>query len=259
MSDDTVSTRQLGTGASLEINDVTAGYGGRPVLRGVSIKVNPGEIVSIVGPNGSGKSTLLKSVVGTVTVQSGNIRLNGKDITGQAPEDVARIGVGYVPQVDDVFGPLSVRENLEMGGYLLPQREVKANVERVLLTFPQLGRMMTRRAGKLSGGERKMLAFGRVIMLTPTLCVLDEPTANLAPLIAIELLEQHVRRLAENGASVLIVEQRAKAVLAISDRTYVLTGGQVRMEGTPATLSNDPAFVDSFLGGSPAGAVRNEG
>lgn len=246
MSDD-----QTVTGASLAINDITAGYGGRPVLRGVSIRVNPGEIVSIVGPNGSGKSTLLKSVVGTVQIQAGSIQLNDRDITGKAPEEVARIGVGYVPQVDDVFGPLSVRENLEMGGYLLPAKQVKDNVERVLLTFPQLARMLGRRAGKLSGGERKMLAFGRVIMLRPTLYVLDEPTANLAPLIATELLENHVRRLAESGASVLIVEQRAKAVLAISDRTYVLTGGQVRMEGTPESLRDDPAFVESFLGGSP--------
>lgn len=228
------------------------------MLRGVSIHVEPGEIVSIVGPNGSGKSTLLKSVVGTVQVQSGSIQFNEKDITGKAPEDVARIGVGYVPQVDDVFGPLSVRENLEMGGYLLPTRQVRENVERVLVTFPQLGGMLSRRAGKLSGGERKMLAFGRVIMLRPTLYVLDEPTANLAPLIAMALLEDHVRRLAESGASVLIVEQRAKAVLAISDRTYVLTGGQVRMEGTPESLADDPAFVESFLGGGPTGADRVE-
>jgi ABC-type branched-subunit amino acid transport system ATPase component len=242
------------TGSSLLIKDVTAGYGGRPVLRDIDAHVEPGEIVSIVGPNGSGKSTLLKSVVGTVKVTSGSIVLDGLEITGKLPEDVARIGVGYVPQVDDVFGPLSVRENLEMGGYLLPQNQVKDNIDRVLATFPQLARMMNRRAGKLSGGERKMLAFGRVIMLKPTLYVLDEPTANLAPQIAIELLDQHVRRLADTGASVLIVEQRAKAVLGISDRTYVLAGGQVRMEGTPAILSEDPAFVESFLGGSGGAA-----
>ena len=242
------------SGSALLIQDLTAGYGGRPVIRGITAHVEPGEIVSIVGPNGSGKSTLLKSVVGTVKVTSGSILLDEHAITGKLPEDVARIGVGYVPQVDDVFGPLSVRENLEMGGYLLPQKQVKANIERVLVTFPQLARMMNRRAGKLSGGERKMLAFGRVIMLKPTLYVLDEPTANLAPQIAIELLEQHVRRLADTGASVLIVEQRAKAVLGISDRTYVLAGGQVRMEGTPALLSENPAFVESFLGGTGGGA-----
>lgn len=241
------------TGAALRIRDVTAGYGGRPVVHGVSIEVDPGQVVSIVGPNGSGKSTLLKSVVGVVRVLSGSITLDGKDITNTATEEVARLGVGYVPQVDDIFGPLNVLENLEMGGYLLPPREVAKRVERVLATFPQLAQMLRRRAGKLSGGERKMLAMGRILMLEPTLCVLDEPTANLAPLIAKELLQEHVRQLASAGASVLIVEQRAKAVLEICDRAYVLAGGRVRMVGTPAELSDSPAFVDSFLGGKGAG------
>lgn len=247
------------SGSSLTTSEVTAGYGGRPVVRAVSISVAPGEIVSIVGPNGSGKSTLLKCVVGIVRVQSGRVLLNEREITGHLPEDVARAGVGYVPQVDDVFGPLTVRENLEMGGYLLPAKQVPANVERVLATFPQLSRMLGRRAGKLSGGERKMLAMGRVLMLQPTLYVLDEPTANLAPAIAIQLLQEQVRQLAINGASILIVEQRARAVLEISDRTYVLAGGQVRMEGTPKELATSPAFVESFLGGTSERVSRIEG
>jgi len=159
---------------------------------------------------------------------------------------VARIGVGYVPQVDDVFAPLTVRENLEMGGYLLKAREVPARVEHVLEVFPQLRRMVTRRAGKLSGGERKMLAMGRALMLEPALVVLDEPTANLAPIIAASVLREHVRQLARTGASVLVVEQRAKAVLEISDRTYVLGGGQLRMEGTPSELSASGEFIESF-------------
>jgi ABC-type branched-subunit amino acid transport system ATPase component len=229
---------------------VTAGYGGRPVIREVSIHVEPGEIVSIVGPNGSGKSTLLKCVVGIVRVQAGMVLLDNRNVTGNLPEDVARAGVGYVPQVDDVFGPLTVRENLEMGGYLLPTKQISANIDRVLSTFPQLSRMLTRRAAKLSGGERKMLAMGRVLMLRPTLYVLDEPTANLAPVIAIQLLQEQVRQLATSGASVLIVEQRAKAVLEISDRTYVLAGGRLRMEGTPKVLASSQAFVESFLGGA---------
>src|SRR5205807_7700861 len=137
------------------------------------------------------------------------------------PENVARIGVGYVPQIDDVFAPLTVRENLEMGGYLLKPREVQSRVEHVMSVFPQLARMRGRRAGKLSGGERKMLAMGRALMLSPSLVVLDEPTANLAPMIAHTVLQDHVRQLAGTGASVLIVEQRARAVLEISDRTYV--------------------------------------
>jgi branched-chain amino acid transport system ATP-binding protein len=149
-----------------------------------------------------------------------------------------------------VFAPLSVRENLEMGGYLLPRKDIAGRIEHVLAVFPRLATMLQRTAGKLRGGERKMLAMGRVLMLEPAVFLLDEPTANLAPAIAQSLLAEHVRQLADGGAAVLIVEQRAKAVLAISDRTFVLGGGQLRMEGTPAELSASPAFVDSFLDGS---------
>jgi ABC-type branched-subunit amino acid transport system ATPase component len=236
-------------GVALRTVELTAGYGGSPVVHSVSIGVEPGEVVSIVGPNGSGKSTLLKGIVGLVEIMSGQVLVGDRDVTGWPSENVARIGVGYVPQVDDVFAPLTVHENLEMGGYLLKSREVGARVEHVLEVFPQLRKMLSRRAGKLSGGERKMLAMGRVLMLEPALVVLDEPTANLAPIIAVSVLQQHVRQLARTGASVLIVEQRAKAVLEISDRTYVLGGGQLRMEGSPSELAESPEFVDSFLGG----------
>ena len=175
--------------------------------------------------------------------------IGDRDVTNLPPEEVARAGVGYVPQVDDVFAPLTVRENLEMGGYLLPRTQVSAHIEQVIAVFPRLGSMLGRPAGKLSGGERKMLAMGRVLMLEPAVFLLDEPTASLAPAIARSLLDEHVRRLAEGGATVLIVEQRARAVLAISDRTYVLGGGRLQLEGTPAKLSASPDFVRSFLGG----------
>jgi branched-chain amino acid transport system ATP-binding protein len=168
-------------GIELRTEELTAGYGGRPVVHGVSISVAPGEIVSIVGPNGSGKSTLLKAIVGVVEVLSGKVLIGGRDATGWPSEEIARSGVGYVPQVDDVFAPLTVRENLEMGGYLLKSRDVERRIEHVISVFPQLSRMASRRAGKLSGGERKMLAMGRALMLSPALVVLDEPTANLAP------------------------------------------------------------------------------
>ncbi|HEY6538008.1 MAG TPA: ATP-binding cassette domain-containing protein, partial [Candidatus Dormibacteraeota bacterium] len=144
----------------------------------------------------------------------------------------------------------SVRENLEMGGYLLPARQVPGRIEHVLTVFPQLERMLSRKAGRLSGGERKMLAMGRVLMLEPRAFILDEPTANLAPALAHALLEEHVRQLSATGASVLLVEQRARAALKISDRTYVLTGGRCQMEGSPADLIASPNFVDTFLGGS---------
>ena len=228
-------------GVSLRTEALTAGYERSPVVHGVSISVQPGEVVSIVGPNGSGKSTMLKGIVGLVEIMSGRVLVGDEDVTGWPSENVARIGVGYVPQIDDVFGPLTVRENLEMGGYLLKPRDVPDRISHVLEIFPRLSTMLGRRAGKLSGGERKMLAMGRALMLDPALVVLDEPTANLAPAIA---------------ASVLVVEQRARAVLEISDRTYVLGGGRLLMEGTPSELSSSPEFVESFLGG---GAQRRSG
>ena len=237
-------------GAVLRATGVTAGYGGDPVIRDITVHAAPGQVVSLVGANGSGKSTLLKSLVGVVRVSAGTVTVGERDLTNRPPEDVARAGVGYVPQVDDVFAPLTVRENLEMGGYLLRPAQVRARIEGVVAVFPRLASMLTRQAGKLSGGERKMLAVGRVLMLEPAVFLLDEPTANLAPTIASGLLDEHVRHLAQDGAAVLIVEQRARAVLAISDHTYVLAGGEVRMEGTPAELAASPAFVESFLGGT---------
>ncbi|MGB9113672.1 MAG: ABC transporter ATP-binding protein [Acidimicrobiales bacterium] len=240
----------------LRVEALSAGYDGRPVVHGVSLDVSPGEVVSVVGPNGSGKSTLLKAIVGVVAVLSGHVSLGDTDLTNHKVEDIARCGVGYVPQVDDVFTPLTVKENLEMGGYLLPAPEVAARIGSVIEVFPRLGSMLARRASKLSGGERKMLAMGRVLMLRPAIFVLDEPTANLAPQVARSLLRDHVRSLAREGAGVLLVEQRARAALEISDHAYVLGGGQLRMEGTPAELADSEAFVDSFLGGVAASDQR---
>jgi len=245
-------------GLPLRAQGISAGYGGDPVIRDITVAVAPGEVVSMVGPNGSGKSTLLKSLVGLVQVARGTVRVGEADLTNRSPEEIARAGVGYVPQVDDVFSSLSVRENLEMGGYLLRRHEVTGRIERVLAIFPRLSSMLGRSAGKLSGGERKMLAMGRVLMLSPGVFLLDEPTANLAPKVAGALLSEHVRQLAVDGAAVLVVEQRARAVLAISDRTYVLGGGQVRMTGTPAELAASPGFVESFLGGGHAAAPSGE-
>ncbi|MGH7609292.1 MAG: ABC transporter ATP-binding protein [Candidatus Dormibacteria bacterium] len=237
-------------GASLAADALSAGYSGRPVVQELSLHVEPGEVVSVVGPNGSGKSTLLKALVGVVQVLAGRVLLDGADVTNWTPDAAARAGIGYVPQVDDVFPPLTVRENLEMGGYLLPIRQVPERIARVLQVFPQLAGMLGRRAGRLSGGERKMLAMGRVLMLEPRAFILDEPTANLAPALAQALLQQHIHQLRLTGASVLVVEQRARAVLAISDRTYVLTGGRCQLEGKPEELIASPHFIDTFLGGT---------
>jgi ABC-type branched-subunit amino acid transport system ATPase component len=236
-------------GLVLTTTALAAGYDGRAIVSDISIEASPGKVISIVGPNGSGKSTLLKSLVGVVRVLHGSVSVGGNDVTNMHPEDVAKLGVGYVPQIDDVFPPLSVKENLEIGGYLLKKHDIPDRIAAVVDRFPRLKEMMHRKAGKLSGGERKMLAMGRVLMLSPSVLVLDEPTANLAPMIATQLLEEYVRGFADSGSTVLLVEQRAKSALRISNWTYVLGGGRVVLEGAPEDLQENPAFIESFLGG----------
>ena len=233
---------------SLRGEAITAGYGGVPVIRDVSISVGPGEIVAVIGPNGAGKSTLLKSLVGILRLTSGKVSLGAEDVTNRAPEELAQRGVGYVPQVNDIFEPLTVLENLEMGGYLLTGLQVRARVAEVGDVFPQLPPMLKRRADKLSGGERKMLAIARVLMLDPTVLILDEPTANLSPKLADSLLREHVKRLAGVGKAVLLVEQRARAAMQIADWTSVLVSGSVRLEGRPADLIARDDFEELFLG-----------
>jgi ABC-type branched-subunit amino acid transport system ATPase component len=235
----------------LRAEGITAGYGAVPVVHGESIADGAGEIVAIIGPNGAGKSTLLKSLVGILKLISGRIMLGTDDVTGHAPEDLARRGVGYVPQVQDIFEPLSVKENLEMGGYLLKDSTLPARLKNVCEIFPTLAPMMKRRADKLSGGERKMLAIGRVLMLDPRVLILDEPTANLAPIIADAVLREQVRRLADAGKAVLLVEQRARAALEIADWTVVLVSGAVRLEGRPKDLLERSDFEALFLGAGP--------
>jgi ABC-type branched-subunit amino acid transport system ATPase component len=234
----------------LRTEGLSAGYDGRAIVSDITVEATPGKVVSVVGPNGSGKSTLLKALVGVVRVLEGHVTVGESEITNLAPEAVAKLGVGYVPQVDDVFPPLSVKENLEIGGYLLSRHEIPARIDAVLDFFPKLKSMMSRKAGKLSGGERKMLAMGRVLMLSPSVLVLDEPTANLAPMVATQLLEEFVRGFADHGSTVLLVEQRARAALRISDWTYVLGGGRVVLAGAPQDLEQNPDFIESFLGGS---------
>ena len=227
---------------------IVSGYGTVPVVRGVSIAVGPGEIVAIIGPNGAGKSTLLKSLVGILRVTAGRVMMDGAAVTNHPPEDLARRGVGYVPQVQDIFEPLTVFENLEMGGYLLPPAEVRARAGEVVEIFPALAPMLKRRADKLSGGERKMLAIGRVLMLDPRVLILDEPTANLAPQLADTLLGEHIRGLGARGKAVLLVEQRARAALDIAAWTTVLVSGETRLEGRPGELLERQDFEELFLG-----------
>src|ERR1700682_3569409 len=244
---------------SLRAEHITSGYEGVPVVRDVSISVGPGEIVAVIGPNGAGKSTLLKSLVGILRLTGGKISLGPDAVTGHPPEDLAKRGVGYVPQVQDIFEPLSVKENLEMGGYLLKDSALPARIKEVCEVFPALTPMMKRRADKLSGGERKMLAIARVLMLDPRVLILDEPTANLSPQLADALLREHVRRLADLGKAVLLVEQRARAALEVANWTQVLVSGLTRLEGRPGELLERPDFEELFLGpGPPVREVSNE-
>jgi ABC-type branched-subunit amino acid transport system ATPase component len=238
--------------ALLEIDGLSAGYGQAPVVRDVTITVAREEVVTVVGPNGAGKSTLLKTVLGVLAPMGGRITLAGESIGGLRTDQIARKGVGYVPQVRDVFETLTVRENLEMGGFVLGRREVEARVAEVMEVYPALAAMRDRHGGNLSGGERKMLAMGRVLMTRPSLLVLDEPTAGLSPQLAHMLLHEHVARLASTGVGILLVEQHARDALSISDRAYVLAAGQVALHDSAATLLERPDIHEIFLGRTAA-------
>jgi branched-chain amino acid transport system ATP-binding protein len=232
----------------LRAEAITAGYGGVPVIRDVSLSVGLGEIVAIIGPNGAGKSTLLKAMVGILRVTAGRVMLGKDEVTNHPPEELARRSVGYVPQVQDIFEPLTVLENLDMGGYLLKASTIKTRIGEVLDVFPQLKPMLKRRADKLSGGERKMLAIARVLMLDPRVLILDEPTANLAPQLADRLLREQINGLGQLGKAVLLVEQRARAALDIAAWTSVLVSGSTRMEGRSGELLDRQDFEELFLG-----------
>jgi branched-chain amino acid transport system ATP-binding protein len=241
----------------LEVRGLVSGYGGAPIVHGVDVSVGVGEVATIVGPNGAGKSTLLKAITGQIDVTAGSVVFDGDDVTGLRGDRLARRGVGYVPQVNDVFRALTVAENLEMGGYLLARRDVGPRVEEVLETFPALAEMRTRTASKLSGGERKMLAIGRVLMLSPRVIIFDEPTANLAPVLARAVLEEQVRGLADAGSAVVLVEQRASEALAIGNWGYLMVGGLVELSGPAAGLLARDDIGELFLGrGKPSSPDR---
>lgn len=236
----------------LRVNGVDAGYKGLAIIRDVSVCAACGEVVAVIGPNGAGKSTLLKAVMGVLQPMAGSITLGAKDIGGLRADEIARSGVGYVPQVRDVFEPLSVKENLEMGAYGMRRREIAHRIAEVVEAYPQLGRMMNRAAGNLSGGERKMVAIGRVMMTRPSLMILDEPTAGLSPNLAHQLLETYVRQLTDQGVAVLLVEQRARDALKISNFAYVMASGRVQFASAAAELLDRPDLGEVFLGKAAA-------
>ncbi|MGE5617301.1 MAG: ABC transporter ATP-binding protein [Candidatus Woesearchaeota archaeon] len=238
---------------ALTIHGLTAGYGGPPIVNGIDMQVAYGKVVAVVGPNGAGKSTLLKAVLGVARVHAGRVELNGRDVTGVPLEKLARLGVGYVPQLDDVFEGLRVRENLDMGAYLANRSQKAERLERVLELFPQLKPRMNRFVETLSGGERKMTAIARVLMLDPSVLILDEPTASLSPELSRTVLEEQVRALGDLGKGVLLVEQKAVAALGIADWAYMLVRGAVVMSADAQEVLEKPDMREIFLGASAPG------
>lgn len=232
----------------LVVNSLNAGYEKLQVLYDVDFFVGEKEIVAVVGPNGSGKSTLLKSIFGLTSVYSGSIKLNGEELTKLPPHEVARRGVVYLPQVDNVFSNLTVKENLLMAAYTLRRRDLAKELDRTFNFFPLLKECLNRKACTLSGGERQMLAMAMSLFRKPRLIMFDEPTANLAPKITSEVFE-YIKRLKEElGISIVLVEQNAKKALEISDRAYLLVGGRVLYEGKSQELLSERRLGRIYLG-----------
>ncbi len=232
----------------LEVADLVAGYEpGVPIVRGVSIHVNAGEIVVMLGPNGAGKSTLVKAVAGLVPKTSGIVRLGGGDITTLAAHKMVRGGLAFVPQTENVFTAMSVADNLALASAVLPRAERARGIEEMYTVFPDLAQQAGLLAGRLSGGQRQMLAIARALMVKPKLLALDEPSAGLSPRL-VDLVFARLKGIRQTGVTILLVEQNARAALAIGDRAYVLADGRNRHEGPAAELWNDPAIAELYLG-----------
>jgi branched-chain amino acid transport system ATP-binding protein len=233
--------------ALLSVEALDAGYGDLQILTDVNIFVSEGEYVTIVGPNGAGKSTVMKSIFGLTNVMGGVIEFDGQDVAGKDPEDIIHYGLGFVPQNENVFAGLTVRENLEMGAYILDEFPEDALAE-IYDRFPILEERSEQKAGTLSGGQRQMLAMGRALMLNPDLLMLDEPSAGLAPDLVDEMFDR-IDRINEAGTAVLMVEQNAKEALRRCDRGYVLVDGKNRYVDSGEALLADEQVRQDFLGG----------
>jgi branched-chain amino acid transport system ATP-binding protein len=230
------------------VEGLTAGYSRVPVVKDVSLDLALGEVVLVMGPNGAGKSTLVKAITGQLPLISGRVSIEDTDVSKMREEDRVARGIGYVPQRRDVFGPLSVLENLQMGAFRVPAKEVSGRIAEVLELFPALPALTKRHAKTLSGGERKMVAIARALVADPRLLILDEPTSNLAPQIATTVLTGVVRRVAEAGRAVLLIEQRVSLALEIASWGYLLTDGQVRLQGSAEHFRSRDDLGSLFLG-----------
>lgn len=234
--------------AELAVVDLVAGYAvDVPIVRGLTLDVRANEIVTVLGPNGAGKSTFIKAVAGLVAVHSGTVLLRGRPITGIATHQLVREGLAYVPQVGNIFVRLTVIENLELGG-LMAKADTRRQMDAIFALFPDLAAQRSRAAGRLSGGQRQMVAVGRALMAKPRLLMLDEPSAGLSPKLT-ETLFQKLTEIRASGVTILMVEQNAKAALAISDRGYVLSEGQQRFTGAARDLLASPEVGELYLGG----------
>jgi neutral amino acid transport system ATP-binding protein len=231
----------------LEVSGVFAGYiKDLDILQGISMRVDAGELVTIIGPNGAGKSTLAKTVFGLLNPHTGSIRFNGEEITGLSPDRIVERGMGYVPQIANVFKSLSIDENLEMGAFV-KAGSIKALKQEMYDRFPALVPKRNQSAGTLSGGERQQLAMAKALMLSPNLLILDEPSAALSPIMVTNVFEQ-IKQVQASGTAILLVEQNAKQALQMSDRGYVLEAGRDKYEGRGVDLLNDPKVGELYLG-----------
>ncbi len=220
----------------LELSGITAGYGKIPIIRDINLTVARGETLAVIGPNGSGKSTLAKTVIGLTTLFSGTIKFDGVDVTSLPPDRRALLGIGYLPQTGNVFPDLTVQENLEMGGYHMKGTELKLKVREVLEIFPELKERLNQKAGTMSGGERQIVAMARLLMMSPKLVILDEPSAGLAPKL-VERVYQKIDAMRRMGITIVLIEQHAVKALKHSDRTVVMVGGRVALTGASEEVS----------------------
>ena len=232
--------------AALVVQGLTAGYGGPPIVEDVSIEARRGAVTAVVGPNGAGKSTLLKAIAGLIRPVAGHVLVEGNEVTGSPAERMVRRGIAYVPQVSNVFPDLTIRENLEMGGYVRTSG-VRERVEELFELFPDLREASRRRAGTLSGGQRTMLAMGRGLMVDPVVLILDEPSAGLSPRFQ-GLVWERIEQVSQTGVAVLVVEQNTRETLRHARWAYVLVLGRNRLEGPGQDLLNDEEVVDLYIG-----------
>lgn len=234
--------------AVLEVKNLYSGYGKIKVLFGINFSADEGKITAIIGPNGAGKSTLLNSIYGIADIYEGKVLLNGIDITGLKPYIIARMGIGYVPQTNNIFSELSVEENLRIAVRDISREEFKARMEEVLDFFPKLRELIHRKAGTLSGGERRMLAIAIALMRRPNIMLLDEVTTDLAPIVVKRILEKVVELRDKMGMTIVMVEQYARRALEICDKVYLIASGQVKFEGDPKQLLEQQELVSLYLG-----------